>query len=337
MKKILMLVFLVFILCMIPVTANANSGPPPTYFYCEIQNPLAGTVYRDLLIEINEQDEDFDPFRDQINEIAEDSPIATYNQDGYMSFYFHYNNGYIDSMYYDVGVFSMTDSNLTMDKVSPTVKVVLLDEVGNIMRISKTISTEPPSSDYFARRIIYDAKDDVVTMEFENYYNGSTESAVTKPDRSERMISWENAESAANSLEVSAGSEQSDSLAETNENEAATASYHMPLLLILLLRMILSVVVETAAAIPFKLKPLWKITAVNIVTQIVFIVFMRNISMPYVSALIIGEIFVYLSEFIAYISLFRTISKWKLAIYTAAANTITLIIGLIMNALHILV
>jgi hypothetical protein len=108
-------------------------------------------------------------------------------------------------------------------------------------------------------------------------------------------------------------------------------------ILAFLIRMVISTVIETLIAIPFKIRPLWKIVIVNIATQILLFALITFSGLSYANAIIIGEIFVFISEFVAYILLFKYISKPKLALYTVIANTSSLSIGLIFNYFHILI
>lgn len=104
-----------------------------------------------------------------------------------------------------------------------------------------------------------------------------------------------------------------------------------------LIRMAISTTTETLIAIPFKIRPLWKIVVINIATQILLFAFISSGRLSYNSSILIGEIFVFIFEFVAYIFLFKNISKPKLALYTVIANTISLVIGLIFNGFHIFV
>ncbi len=112
----------------------------------------------------------------------------------------------------------------------------------------------------------------------------------------------------------------------------------LPLLLAVLARMALSIGIETLLGIPFRLRPLWKIAVVNLITQILLAALLLcSPGIIYYTALFMGEIVVYLAEFIAYLSLFRGESRRRIAAYTLAANTVTLAIGLAMNHWGILV
>ncbi len=95
-----------------------------------------------------------------------------------------------------------------------------------------------------------------------------------------------------------------------------------------------STVIETLIAIPFQIKPLRRIVIVNIITQILLIIFIFIFSpdFRYTSAVILGEIIVFVAEYVAYIFLFKNKSKANLSVYTFVANTASLIFGLSLNA-----
>ena len=132
MKRTLTLVFSVFLLCITAITVSANAPPPPlpSFFDCTIQNAPADAVYFDILIEITPQDEDYKASDNNIKPV--DSKIVQYNQDGYMSLTFHYKKlDYADNKI-EYASFKMKDSDLSIDKVSPTIKAVILDKDGNL-------------------------------------------------------------------------------------------------------------------------------------------------------------------------------------------------------------
>ena len=274
---------------MTTTTVSANAPAPLSYFYCSLENAPADAVYFDILIEITPQDEEYSAFNSQQNAISADSQIALYNEDGYMSLSFHYKKLEYADMEIIYPYFRMDYYNQSIDKVSQTIKVALLDRNGNILQISDAISTTPETTDEFAYMLTYNADETAPTLQFSHYYKGSSH-----------------------------------------------PFYFFLLLPIALLRMALSIGAETLVAIPFKMRPLWKVPVVNTATQIILIIFMMFSGIPYLTALIIGEVFVYISEFIVYIVLYKSIPKWKIAAYTITANTITLIMGLLMNAYNIL-
>jgi hypothetical protein len=101
-------------------------------------------------------------------------------------------------------------------------------------------------------------------------------------------------------------------------------------------RIAVSITTETLLALSFEIKPIRKIIAVNALTQIGLISFIRFSGIPYTTALIIGEVFVYLFEFGVYCLIFKNVSKLKLALYTVTANTVSLAVGLLLNTFRVL-
>ena len=73
--------------------------------------------------------------------------------------------------------------------------------------------------------------------------------------------------------------------------------------------------------------------AVNLTTQLLLILFLSLSGLPYMTAVLVGEIAVYAAEFIAYLFLYRDVSRWRVLGYTALANTATLAMGLLFNQL----
>lgn len=293
MKRLYFVLFLILMLCIPSLSVSANAPAPPSYFYCQVENASIESVYMDILIELDTQSAEYTAFNSKNTRggITAQSQIATYSEDGYMSLSFHYidvtSHLGIDSPYFTMRTYSQS-----IDKVSKTIKAVLLDKDGNILKISEAINTTPPTLDEFAYRLVYDANKSAPTLEFSHFYKGSPNSM----------------------------------------------GFTFPLLLMLLLRMFLSTTAETLIAIPFKIRPLWKIAVVNIVTQIILILFMSMsiIDLTYTPSLIVAESFVYIAEMVAYFLLFKEVPKLKIILYTICANTFTLLMGLFMNAFNIL-
>jgi len=287
-KRILLITVLMLLLCMLPLTAYANSPPPPGYFYVQIDNPPENAVFADILIKINAQSDGYTPFNSENGArhgITAESEIVGYDQNGYMSLSFHYSGVYSEMELGSFLCFEMVPASRSIDKITESLKVVLLDKDGNIVQISPPIDTIPPGNQ-FARELIYDADGTLFEIQFNDFYKGS-------------------------------------------------AGFLFPIIILILGRMLLSVGVETLIAVPFKIRPLRKITLVNVITQIALIAFMGSSGLTYIHAMIIGEIFVYLAEGAAYMLMFKSVNKVKIIIYTITANTTTLIMGLIMNGFHI--
>jgi len=103
-----------------------------------------------------------------------------------------------------------------------------------------------------------------------------------------------------------------------------------------LVRMCISSSVETLIAIPFKLKPLRKVFAINIITQAFLVVFMSFCKLPYMWSLLIAEAVVYFAEFKILGFFYKDISTRKLVLFVIAANTISLLLGLALNSYNII-
>jgi len=103
-----------------------------------------------------------------------------------------------------------------------------------------------------------------------------------------------------------------------------------------LIRMSISSSVETLIAIPFKLRPVRRVFAVNIITQPFLVIFMSLCTLPYVWSLLIAEAAVYFAEFNILGYLYKGISTRRLALFVTIANTISLIVGLVVNSYNII-
>lgn len=109
-----------------------------------------------------------------------------------------------------------------------------------------------------------------------------------------------------------------------------------------LLRVLLTLVIEILIAIPFfyrKLKRIPIIAGVNVVTQTLLTIGMlfdypilhtMPFNTGYFAVLIIGEILVFLVEYLAYLKMFGTAEKRKIAVYTLSANLASVIAGFVV-------
>lgn len=109
------------------------------------------------------------------------------------------------------------------------------------------------------------------------------------------------------------------------------------MVIMILLRMLLSSGIETLIALPFKLRPVSRVFLVNMGTQLLLYIFMAVCPLPYVWALVIGEIAVYVSEFFilrrVYKNAITKISTARLAAFVVTANTASLAVGLWINSI----
>jgi len=303
-KKYLFTIILL-IICILPAsTVIANGPPPPNSLSVHISKYSSECSYADILIKLSDNDSNYVAFNSNYGEdldISPSSEIVQYNEDGFMSYTFHFNGAISESKMNEDGfinrnitdehtsknIFAYSDSGPAYnDFISDhyQLKIVLLDINGSILQTSNEVSVKAGITSYFVGRIIYDA-------------------------------------------------EQNIAKAEMRTNMLAIM-FWLPLLIAF--RIFVSTGLEILAAIPFKIKPKRKIFVVNLITQFILtIVILAGLIKPYWLAVLIMEVFVYSSEYFAYTKLFKDISNKKLLIYTVVANTTSLLIGLLLNMLGI--
>ena len=100
-------------------------------------------------------------------------------------------------------------------------------------------------------------------------------------------------------------------------------------------RVFFSVMTEVLAAFLFRIKPLHKIVRLNIITQLILTIFMTASSLPYRTALAVGESAVYLIEIAAVLLMYKNVSRRRLTVYTVTANTASLLLGILLNHFRI--
>lgn len=281
---IFMILFLISGVC--PMSVQANSAPPPGYFYFEVTGAESNAVYADVLMELSLESEGYvecNSTNAKRTGFDAEAPIAVYQEDGYMSMGYHYAYAVVETSTLaesSSNVVTLTDSERSIDRITPSIKIALLDENGNVLKVSKAVSVLSESKKQFPRTVHYDASADKITVEFSNYpqkYN---------------------------------------------------------LISLILIRMLVSVLIETLLAfLLFKIRPITWVVFINMVTQILLILFFLLGRMAYLPSLVIGEAGVYLIEFIFYLCVYKNYSKKKLLAYTITANTVTLCIGLIADAM----
>lgn len=302
-KKLLLILSLVIISSLIAplFIAYADSPAPPNYFHCYVTNADSNVTNTDILIKINNDSPnytDFNTSNSNAQGFDSSAQIVTYNQDGYMSLSFHYKN--VDSLR------SVQREDLSIEK-----HIILNNGYKPISTITNSIKIALLDKDGNVLKV----SDAVSIMPKDN---------TTYP----RSVNYN-----------AAGETPKITFAQYYSGYNNNYSIVISTLFILafLARMLISTSIETLIAVPFKIKPFWKIVVVNIVTQLLLLLLLAFGGLSYINAVIIGEILVYISEFAAYIFLYKNISKRRLALYTIVANSASLAVGLIFNIAHILV
>jgi len=301
--KILIMFFVVaFFLFIVPVSvAYADSPAPPSYFYAYVTNTDNNVKYIDVLVKFSKGSSyysDLNSSNVKACGFNSSTPIVSYNQDGYRSISFH------------------SKGINTMPSTSPGEFGICKDiELDNN---SNSISTITDS----IRIALLDKSGNILKV------SNVVSVVPTSNDTFPREVRYDAriATPIVNFTPYYHGGFMAG-------NVIPSVSF----ILAFLFRMAISTTIETLIAIPFQIKPLWKIIVTNIATQIMLFALIVSDTQGYTNAVIIGEIIVFISEFVAYIFLFKHISKRKIAVYTAIANTISLAVGLIFNSFHIFV
>lgn len=110
----------------------------------------------------------------------------------------------------------------------------------------------------------------------------------------------------------------------------------LSLLAAMLVRMLLSIGIECLIALPFGLRGIGKIALINLATQLVLGAVILWSGWPYGLAIGVMEPIIYIGEGLLYLRLFPSLSKRRVLLYTVCANTVTLGMGLILNAAGLL-
>lgn len=305
MKKVktllLFIVIMIFSSLITPLyAAYADSPPPPGCFYSFVTNTASNVKYTDILIKISKDSKyytDLNTSNASVCGFNSSTPIAAYNQDGYVSISLHCKNlrsrpGIFQEELGLCGMVEFDNSNMPISAITDSIRIALLDKDGNVLKVSDAVSVIPTVHNTYPCEVRYDAGSTTPKVRFQKYYG---------------------------------------------KNSVDTVYLSGFIILAFFIRMAISTSIETLIAAPFKIRPLWKIVVVNIITQTLLFALVAFGGMGYTNAVTVGEIFVFISEYMAYSFLFMDISKAKLVLYTVIANTASLAVGLIFNSLHIFV
>ncbi|MDF1493837.1 hypothetical protein [Caproiciproducens sp. CPB-2] len=278
--------------------AYANSPPPPSYFYSYVTNADENVRYIDILIKI-----------DSNNEYYTDLNTANASAHGFSRstpIVAYNQDGYMSTSFHCKDVQSSPNSQQSNSEL--TKDMILNNGNKPISTMTKTIKIALLDRDGKLLKV-----------------SNAVSVTPTDDDTFPRTVRY-NAGSETPTIEFS-----------PYYHGYSAMAFSFLFILAYLTRMTISVAIEALVAVPFKMRPLRKVVVINIVTQIILFAFIRSGTVSYTDSVIIGEIFVFITEFVAYLFLFKHISKPKLALYTVIANTISLAVGLIFNYFHFLI
>lgn len=169
----------VILLMSLPVTASANSPAPDPWFTFCLTNLPEGTVYVDLLILLPETDPQYrELVADNLPDgFSEDAQIVNYCEDDFRSYTFHYRGALSDiQVDSNQSVTFFTDSSQIYDNIAyehqadiesrGKIRLAMLDEKGNILKVSKSLSLQPASLFSYSLGVFrYDASADRIAVE----------------------------------------------------------------------------------------------------------------------------------------------------------------------------
>lgn len=288
MNKRLVTVFLLLItlvsLFILPV--SANSPGPWSDFTVKIVNAPEEMRYIDILVPLSQNEDKYSNNLDYLPEPSwESSPIYTYNKDGYVSHSFHYRSARrLTPATEGIESFSLDIHGL------PSIKIVALDQNGNILKETEAFDPDPPLF-----------------------------------------------------LAVSQGYVEYDY--QKNDVQVASKLNKTEIIFYLKLSMIgvlATVLLEWLFAFCFKTILLYTkcVFVTNLITQMVmrilFVLLYSFVWPSYVFWTVLLEILVYVSEYLIYRKFMFAVEKKAILIFTIAANTITLFIGLGINHLFMI-
>ena len=185
MKRLLSaLLIVVLLLILLSVSVAANSPPPISYYHFSISNVPYGTAYVDLLVWLPETNSHYTALvKENLPEgFTEESEIITYCEDDYRSYTFHFTNARSKIQLSEWGTVQFfADSTVSYSGTlanhkeyverQGTIRLAMLDEKGNILKVSKKLSLEPDGMfSERTNRFQYDASAD--TMEVMTYPSG---------------------------------------------------------------------------------------------------------------------------------------------------------------------
>lgn len=299
---LLILVTVIFYSLITPLSvAYADSGPPPNYFYSLVTNTDSNVKYTDILIKISKNSEyysDLNSSNVATYGFNNLTPIVAYNQEGYVSVSFHCKN-----VQASLSSRSVPDLGMSGDI--------------QLNKSNKPISTITNS----IKIALLDKNGNILKV------SDAVSVIPTVNDTFPRKVKYD-----------ASGTTPNIEFEQYYRGNLVNNVYLSAFFILAFLkRMAISTAIETLIAISYEIRPLWKIVVINIATQILLFSFIAFGGLGYINAVIVGEIFVFISEFVSYIFLFKNISKSKLALYTVIANTTSLVVGLIFNSFHVFV
>ena len=293
-RKFSLLLVLVLLFCAFPVTASANSPPPFPWYWFELTNLPEGTVYVDMLVKLPEEDSHYTSLvtENLPDGFSPDAPIVNYCQKNFQSYTFHYKNA------------------KSMIKVGSDNAVYFF--------------TDAPQN-----HPIWEHNEDI-------YERGRIRLAMLDENGNILQVSRTLSIKSKSLFDYQLNTFHYDAQADSLEADRRFNMGGMLLFLFLsAVGLVLTCLLEDWMAVPFKL---WKqynelIFKTNLISQVLMrllhVLLYGWVFAHYAWTVVFMEILVYFGEFLIYRKKMKEISLARVLWYTVAANTISLVIGII--------
>lgn len=153
-NKILAVVLVLMISMLLPLTAFASVSPDfDSRFKLQGTDYPEGTFYIDLLVEMDQNDSNYTAFNENMKDnsyMNKDFQIASYNEEGYVSFSMH--NKLCESFILDDGRVSssLKVSDITCNDLfrKYKIKAAYVDKDGNVLGVTDTAKSVSDSNGY---------------------------------------------------------------------------------------------------------------------------------------------------------------------------------------------
>lgn len=300
-KKLFLSIVLLFVVSFsLPVVASANSPAPAYHLTAILSNLPDNAVYADLLIKIEEKDPLFVDFQPNafVQAASEAKELVAYSEEGFRSFTFHYKDAKSNIQITEYYNYS-NDDLYYVDFCTDLEYRDYLTQYENLRKHYRDVRIALLDKDFNIIAVSKPAQlpkqSNAFRFDGRIYYNFFTNAI--------------NCDTSLDVLYVIFGGIYS------------------------VLIMLMSVGTETVLAcfFGFKKKRIGTVLVLNVCTQIAMRVLYAVLPFAYLIETCILEILVYCTEFLIYKKRFSEVRTGKLVWYTILANTLSLLLGILLD------
>ena len=296
-KSFSVIILLLIFAFSLPTAVFANAPAPADHLTVTLANIPDNAVYADLLIKISQDDSNFIDFQsnDYAELISESSEIVTYSQDGYYSFTFHYKNS------------------------------------------KSNIKIEEYYNDLDCVKFCMDLEYNEYLTQYESLLNNYNDVKIALLDKDFNIITVSNAaklpkENVMYNFYDKINYDFTDNKIDFYISKSYFFLVFGGIFLIGIMLMSIGTEVLVSLLFGFRGKRLLIILITNTCTQIIMRLLYLVLPFTYLIETIILEIMVYVTEFLIYKKCFKQEGVAKIVCYTVIANTLSLLLGILLNS-----